>query len=291
VRLAVSLLKDAKGQIVIDVPIQGQTDDPEFRVGRVVARVIVNLLTKAAVSPFALLGSMFGGGGEELAFQEFAPGTATLLESEQPKLATMIKALNERPALNVVVSGSVEVAADTGALRTVLFRSLVRSRMGVNDGDGELDPEGYAAAVKAMFDESFPPGTEGGTPLPPPPPVMTPPPPADGVIERVVDALTLKSRREQQAAETENARRAAAYAEALEMIARQGLPLEEMVARLTAKVEVTPMDLRKLASARAAAVRDHFVVAGMVSAGRVILAESEDRALQTSGAKTFLELQ
>ncbi len=57
------LLKDIDGKIVIDVPIQGTTDDPNFRIGRVVLRVIVNLLTKAAVSPFALLGSAFGGGG------------------------------------------------------------------------------------------------------------------------------------------------------------------------------------------------------------------------------------
>lgn len=291
VRLAVALLKDTKGRIVIYIPIQGQTDDPEFRLGRVIGRVIVNLLTKAAVSPFALLGSMFGGGGDELAFQEFAPGTSTLLASEQPKLATMIKALNERPALNVVVLGSVDRAADTEALRTVVFESMVRARLSVNEGDGEVDAEDYAATVKAMFDESFPPGTEGGTPLPPPPPMVTPPPPADGVVERMMDALTLKTRREQQAVEAENARRAAAYAAALEMIAGQGLPLEEMAARLTARVEVPPGELRKLASARAAAVRDHFVVAGQVGADRVILAQSEDPARQTSGAKTFLELQ
>ena len=182
-------------------------------------------------------------------------------------------------------------AADTEALRTVVFESMVRARLGVNEGDGELDSEDYAATVKAMFDESFPPGTEGGTPLPPPPPMVTPPPPADGVVERMVDALTLKTRREQQAVEAENARRAVAYAAALEMIAGQGLPLEEMAARLTARVEVPPGELRKLALARAAAVRDHFVVAGQVGADRVILAQSEDPARQTSGAKTFLELQ
>ena len=73
VRLGVALLKDIDGRIVIDLPVSGSLDDPEFRVGQVVLRVIVNLLTKAAVSPFALLGSMFGG-GEELAYQEFAPG-------------------------------------------------------------------------------------------------------------------------------------------------------------------------------------------------------------------------
>ncbi len=291
VRLAVALLKDTRGQIVIDVPIQGRTDDPEFRIGRVVVRVIVNLLTKAAVSPFALLGSMFGGGGEELAYQEFAPGTAVLLDSERPKLATMIKALNERPALNVIVAGSVDLTPDTEALRKVAFETLVRARMGATASEGTMDPEGYAAVVKAMFDDSFPPGTEGGTPLPPPPPTVTPSTPPEGVIERVVDVFTMKSRREQQAAEAENARRAAAYETALEMIAEQGLPLEEMVSRLTELVEVTDGDLRGLASARASTVMEYIIGAGRVSQDRVILAEDGNPVRRTSGAKALLELQ
>ncbi len=40
-------------------------------------KVIVNLFVKAVTSPFALLGSMFGG-GEELSNIEFGPGRADL---------------------------------------------------------------------------------------------------------------------------------------------------------------------------------------------------------------------
>ena len=84
VRLGVALLKDMDGKIVIDVPVQGSTDDPSFRVGRVVLRVIVNLLTKAAVSPFSLLGAAFGGGGDELAFQDFDPGSTEIRPMSSP---------------------------------------------------------------------------------------------------------------------------------------------------------------------------------------------------------------
>ena len=69
-----------------------------FDGGRVVARVIVNLLTKAAVSPFALLGAAFGGGGDELAYQQFAPGSSDIAAAEVPKLQTMVQALTNRPA-------------------------------------------------------------------------------------------------------------------------------------------------------------------------------------------------
>ena len=74
VRLAIAILKDRDGKIVLDVPIEGSLDDPKFRIGKVVKRAIVNILEKVATSPFSLLGAMFGGGGEELGYQDFARG-------------------------------------------------------------------------------------------------------------------------------------------------------------------------------------------------------------------------
>jgi uncharacterized protein involved in outer membrane biogenesis len=61
VKLAVALLKDRKGAIRLDLPVAGSLDDPEFSVWGVILQVITNLLTKAATSPFALLGSLAGG--------------------------------------------------------------------------------------------------------------------------------------------------------------------------------------------------------------------------------------
>jgi hypothetical protein len=119
VGLALALLRDRQGKIVLDVPVQGSLDDPEFRVGRVVLRVIGNILTKAATSPFSLLGSMFGGGqkGEELAFQEFVPGTTELTEASLRKLEVVAKALQERPALRLDIAGAHGALVDSPALR------------------------------------------------------------------------------------------------------------------------------------------------------------------------------
>lgn len=47
VLLAVSLLKNSRGEIDINLPISGTLDDPKFSVGGLIVQVIVNLLTKS----------------------------------------------------------------------------------------------------------------------------------------------------------------------------------------------------------------------------------------------------
>jgi hypothetical protein len=128
VRLAVALLKDRKGEIVLDLPVTGQIDDPKFSVWGVVGRIIVNLLVKAATSPFALLGAIFGG-GEELSYLEFDPGTTALPgTAEAGKINNLAKALNERPELTLEIEGHVDPERDSEALRHLAFRRKVAAR-------------------------------------------------------------------------------------------------------------------------------------------------------------------
>src|SRR5208282_4500409 len=93
VRLAIAILKDRDGKIVLDVPVEGSIDDPKFRIGKVVMHAIVNILEKVATSPFSLLGAMFGGGGEELSYQDFAPGSTDLSSDNTNKLDSLVKGL------------------------------------------------------------------------------------------------------------------------------------------------------------------------------------------------------
>ena len=62
VRLAIALLKDRDGVIRLDLPVNGSLDDPQFRIGPIIWKLFVHLIEKAVTAPFALLGSLFGGG-------------------------------------------------------------------------------------------------------------------------------------------------------------------------------------------------------------------------------------
>ena len=79
VKLAMSLLKNSNGEIDLNLPVTGEIDDPEFSVGGIVIKMLVNILVKAATSPFALLGAMVGG-GEELSYIDFEYGNYNISE-------------------------------------------------------------------------------------------------------------------------------------------------------------------------------------------------------------------
>ncbi len=128
VRLAVGLLKDRRGRIDIDMPVRGDLNEPDFRYGRVVLNALVNLLTKVATSPFSALGGLVGGGGEDLQFVEFQAGSEGLEAAEQRKLESIAKALQERPALRVDVTGIADPTKDRQALALQKIAAEVQRR-------------------------------------------------------------------------------------------------------------------------------------------------------------------
>ncbi len=132
VLLAVALLKDRNGVIDVNLPVSGTLDDPQFSVGGIIIQVIVNLVTKAVTAPFNLLAAAAGGagGGEELAYVEFAPGSASLDGADEQKLTTLAKALGDRPGLKLDVAGRVDPATDReGLKRTALERQLKAAKL------------------------------------------------------------------------------------------------------------------------------------------------------------------
>jgi Domain of Unknown Function (DUF748) len=124
VRLAVALLKDSDGVIDINLPISGSLNDPEFSFGRLILRVIVNLLVKVATSPFSLLA---GGGGEQSNTVEFVPGTATLTPPSGEVVTRVGQALIKRPNLILTVAGAADSDAERDAIAKANFDAMLRS--------------------------------------------------------------------------------------------------------------------------------------------------------------------
>ena len=126
VNLAISLLKNNRGEIDLNLPISGSLDDPEFSVGGVIVQVIVNLFTKAVTSPFALLGSLVGG-GEELSNVEFGPGRATIDDVASKRLEALAKALNERESLKLEITGRADPEVDKEGIKRVAIEDAAKA--------------------------------------------------------------------------------------------------------------------------------------------------------------------
>lgn len=152
VRLAISLLKNSRGEIDVNLPVSGSLSNPEFSIGGLIWHAVLNLLEKAVTAPFSLIANAFGGKGEELGYVEFEPGSAKLTDADTQKLDTIVKALSDKPSIRMDLIGRVDPAVDEPALRTGYVDRLVKQQK-IKDvvGNGEsvdlstvtVDPKEY----------------------------------------------------------------------------------------------------------------------------------------------------
>ena len=143
VKLAVALLRDRQGEIHLNLPVSGELDDPDFSLGGIIIKVFFNLIAKAVTSPFALIGSLVGG-GEELNLVTFAAGQVELDETAQGRLDKLAGVLYDRPGLKVEIVGRADAAADRQVLHEEHFRKLLQAQKfkrttGRKDGSQSID--------------------------------------------------------------------------------------------------------------------------------------------------------
>ena len=124
VKLAVALLKDRHGVINIDLPVSGSLADPNFHLGPIIWKVFAGLVRKIVTAPFAWLGSLFGG-GQQLAYVDFSPGSAVLAPAQRRKLTDLSKALVARPQLKLDIPlHTLSVVDDVALARAALEQAL-----------------------------------------------------------------------------------------------------------------------------------------------------------------------
>lgn len=161
VRLALSLLQNRRGEIDLNLPIEGSLDDPQFKIGSVIVQVLKNLLEKAVTAPFALLAP---GGGEQLSSIEFAPGSAELNAAAQARLTTLATALYDRPALQLEIAGQADAGVDREGLKRQMLEQKIRAqklrqlaRQGQTTDEAQpVSRAEYPALLKAVYqDEDF----------------------------------------------------------------------------------------------------------------------------------------
>ena len=278
-KLGVALLKDSNGRIELDVPVSGRLDDPKFSLAPIVLNIVVNMVVKAATSPFKLLGALVGGDGDELSFVEFTPGEALLDGSETNKLVKLAAALAKRPTLNLEIEGAVDPASDRDALaRQKLAEQLKAKRLQELTAKGrapesvatfQIEPEEKDRLLRAAFAEQF--GTNTAEIIQAGLARLTatnqtaavaPPPPKRNLFQRALGLFGIGTPRQSKAEK----RLSKADRQAL------GLATPELMETLLAeKVPISEEEFRQLITARARCVQEWLLQNGPVAADRLFL--------------------
>ncbi|MHC1751869.1 DUF748 domain-containing protein [Humidesulfovibrio sp.] len=163
VGLLVALLQNSRGEIDINLPIKGSLDDPEFSVGGIIVKVLLNIITKAVTSPFSLLASLFSG-GEDLSYVAFEPGRASLTPDAVKHLEGLAKALKDRPGLKLEIAGASDPALEAEGLKRARLERRVKAqkatelarqgKASADVGELELTQEEYARYLERVYKAS-----------------------------------------------------------------------------------------------------------------------------------------
>jgi Domain of Unknown Function (DUF748) len=168
--LIVALMKDARGEIHVTLPVGGRLHDPRFDFSEAIWAAVRTVAVKAIALPVSWIGRIQISPDSRIQAIEvepagFQPGTPTLTHEGQAQLARVAAFLRELPDVRMAVT-PVVTTGDLAELRQEVVRARI-DRLGREPGGSSQD-----AAVR-LFRERFP-GRE---------------PPE--TIEKIVDALAL----------------------------------------------------------------------------------------------------
>ncbi|MAK87067.1 MAG: hypothetical protein CMK96_09030 [Pseudomonas sp.] len=162
VRLAVALLKDSKGTISIELPVQGNLNDPQFSVMPIVWQTLRNLVVRAARAPFKFIAGLAGGSDADLSHVGFEPASSELDSEARKRLDTLASALKQRPALRLEVEGMSAAAVDGALLaeqrlqqefRETQYRILQRrgDKVPADASQIQVEAEDEAALLEGIY--------------------------------------------------------------------------------------------------------------------------------------------
>jgi hypothetical protein len=251
IRLATSVVKDKNGVIDLDLPVEGTLDDPKFKVWPLVWKVVGNVLTKLITAPFAMIGSLFGG-GPEAQFVTFDPGSALVPPAADASLKAVAKGLAEKTEVNLDIPAGPGIREDAEAMTTrALQAAVLAGKKGpIADDYASFDAGKKVDRLKAVYKAKFGNGPKF---------------PDDAGVPK-----------------------AGMFAGGEAKAAANAAQIKWLEAELRPKFAPTPEALAALGQARAAAVKNSLLGENAIDPGRVFIAT--DKAVTAKGDKVVMEL-
>ncbi len=101
VRLGVEMLKDKDSNIDLDFQIEGNMNDPDFSIGKIIWKTLGNIVSKAAASPGKSMGTTFGGDTSSFKPLQFDYLETTFDKKQKKELDLIELVLDKKEKLKV----------------------------------------------------------------------------------------------------------------------------------------------------------------------------------------------
>jgi hypothetical protein len=236
IKLAIALLKDADGNIDLDLEVEGDLNDPETDTGALVWWAVKRVLTTIVTAPFRFLGGLLGIGGEELESVDFEVGSSELENHQFEKMINLSKIMAERPEIVLEIYGAVDTITDGLAMREAKFDSIYNQKLmgGRSDSTVKRTSTDYTKGQQ-ILEEIF--------------------------VKAYNDSL-LNLVRIRHSVDSVGSGDLRNY-------------LEELKEKIVSVQQVTEIEFQKLATARAEAIKNHMMTVHQIPVERIVVKENE----------------
>jgi hypothetical protein len=150
IRLAVALLTDRHGNVTLDIPVEGDLNNPKFKWGKVIWHVLGTLIVKAATAPFRMLAGLFGGSEKDYKQLDFEYAQATLNTDQQKQLSQIAKIAVQKPGVKIEMSQTTDINNE----KEKIAENLVKQRY-LGFGDTLTDDQQQKIASLNVNDSLF----------------------------------------------------------------------------------------------------------------------------------------
>ncbi|MDA3055358.1 MULTISPECIES: DUF748 domain-containing protein [unclassified Campylobacter] len=153
--LAISVLKDSKDQINVNLPVSGDLKDPKFSFGGVIGGTILKLFSDIALSPFKLIGNVLNIDTKGLDTIDFNAGEAEILASENEKIANLAKIAKEKENIKLILTPTYSEKADAFVFKKQIFDREISNLMSEKDLNYDNAVANFGAKLRVPKSENY----------------------------------------------------------------------------------------------------------------------------------------
>jgi len=143
-KLALYLLKDVHGDIILDLPLSGDLNDPKTKVGKLVWEVFKTFIVKVVSSPFRALSGLMGVDPDEIRGIEFNYADTTLTSGHLRRVKLFTELGQKKPDMKIEMAYYNDVELEKQAIAVEEAGKLFNVATGT---DYKKEKEQFAAFV------------------------------------------------------------------------------------------------------------------------------------------------